>query len=126
MPSTPPYPLEFRREAVRLLRSSGRSVPQLARGLDCSDTPKLSANSRGVRPARSICTASRRNSSGYAGRVFGTMDTILSRPAGASGQVSGKPGELQRSIPFCVFADPFLRRMCSVSRVSARVARIGW
>jgi transposase len=36
MPSTPPYPLEFRREAVRLLRSSGRSVPQLARELGCS------------------------------------------------------------------------------------------
>jgi transposase len=25
-----PYPMEFRREAVRLLKSSGRSVPQLA------------------------------------------------------------------------------------------------
>jgi transposase-like protein len=25
-----PYPLEFRREAVALLRSSGKSVPQLA------------------------------------------------------------------------------------------------
>ena len=30
MPRTPPYSLEFRREAVRLLRSSGRSIPQLA------------------------------------------------------------------------------------------------
>ena len=30
MPSTPPYSLEFRREAVRLLRTSGRSIPQLA------------------------------------------------------------------------------------------------
>jgi transposase len=28
--------LEFRREAVRLLRSSGRPVPQLARELGCS------------------------------------------------------------------------------------------
>jgi transposase len=36
MPSTPPYSLEFRREAVRLLRSSGRSVPQLAKELGCS------------------------------------------------------------------------------------------
>jgi transposase len=36
MPKTPPYSLEFRREAVRLLRSSGRSVPQLARELGCS------------------------------------------------------------------------------------------
>jgi hypothetical protein len=33
---------------------------------------------------------------------------------------------VKRNIPFCVFADPFLRRMCSASRVSARVARIGW
>ena len=32
----------------------------------------------------------------------------------------------KRSIPFWVFADPFLRRMCNVSRVSALVARIGW
>ena len=32
----------------------------------------------------------------------------------------------KRTIPFWVFADPFRRRMCSVSRVSALVARIGW
>ena len=36
MPSTPPYSLEFRQEAVRLLRTSGRSIPQLARELGCS------------------------------------------------------------------------------------------
>ena len=36
MPKTPPYSLEFRQEAVRLLRSSGRSMPQLARELGCS------------------------------------------------------------------------------------------
>src|SRR4051794_40205708 len=36
MPSTPPYSLQFRREAVRLLRTSGRSVPQLAKELGCS------------------------------------------------------------------------------------------
>lgn len=36
MPSIPPYSLEFRREAVRLLRTSGRSVPQLAEELGCS------------------------------------------------------------------------------------------
>src|SRR5436305_121655 len=36
MPSTPPYSLEFRREAVRLLRTSGRSIPQLAEQLGCS------------------------------------------------------------------------------------------
>ena len=36
MPSTPPYPYGFRREAVRLLRSGGRSVPELAKELGCS------------------------------------------------------------------------------------------
>ena len=36
MPSTPPYPESFRREAVRLLRSSERSVPQLAKELGVS------------------------------------------------------------------------------------------
>ena len=36
MPKIPPYSEEFRREAVRLLRSSGRSVPQLARELGVS------------------------------------------------------------------------------------------
>ena len=36
MPKTPPYSEEFRREAVRLLSSSGRSIPQLARELGCS------------------------------------------------------------------------------------------
>ena len=36
MPKTPPYSLEFRREAVGLLRSSDRSVPQLAAELGCS------------------------------------------------------------------------------------------
>ena len=36
MPKIPPYSLEFRREAVRLLRSSGRTPGQLARELGCS------------------------------------------------------------------------------------------
>ena len=36
MPKIPPYALEFRLEAVRLLRSSDRSVPQLARELGVS------------------------------------------------------------------------------------------
>ena len=31
-----PYPLEFRREAIELLRSSGKSVPQLAAELGVS------------------------------------------------------------------------------------------
>lgn len=36
MPKTPPYSPEFRREAVQLLRSSGRSIPQLAKELGVS------------------------------------------------------------------------------------------
>lgn len=36
MPKIPPYSLEFRREAVRLLRSSDRSIPQLAQELGVS------------------------------------------------------------------------------------------
>jgi transposase len=36
MPKIPPYSLAFRLEAVRLLRSSGRTIPQLARELGCS------------------------------------------------------------------------------------------
>ena len=31
-----PYPIEFRREAIALLRSSGKSVPQLADELGIS------------------------------------------------------------------------------------------
>jgi len=37
MPKIPPYSLEFRREAVRLLRSSDRSISQLARELGVSE-----------------------------------------------------------------------------------------
>lgn len=33
----PPYPDEFRREAVELVRSSDRPIPQIARELGCSD-----------------------------------------------------------------------------------------
>jgi transposase len=36
MPKVPPYSEEFKREAVRLLRSSGRSIPQLADELGVS------------------------------------------------------------------------------------------
>lgn len=36
MPKTPPYTPEFRREAVQLLRSSGRPIPQLAKELGVS------------------------------------------------------------------------------------------
>lgn len=34
--SKPPYPEEFRARAVELLRSSGKTIPQLARELGCS------------------------------------------------------------------------------------------
>jgi transposase len=36
MPKTPPYSMEFKREAVQLLRTSGRTVPQLAKELGVS------------------------------------------------------------------------------------------
>ena len=36
MPKIPPYTPEFRREAVQLLRSSGRPIPQLAKELGIS------------------------------------------------------------------------------------------
>ncbi len=36
MPKIPPYSKEFKREAVALLRSSGRSAAQLAAELGCS------------------------------------------------------------------------------------------
>jgi transposase len=36
MPKRKPYSEEFRREAVRLLQGSGRSIPQLAAELGCS------------------------------------------------------------------------------------------
>ena len=36
MPKIPPYSKEFKREAVALLRASGRPVPQLAKELGVS------------------------------------------------------------------------------------------
>jgi transposase len=37
MPRTrPPYPPEFRRQAVELVRLAGRSIPEVARELGCS------------------------------------------------------------------------------------------
>jgi transposase len=36
MPKVPPYSPEFKREAVQLLRSSGRPIPQLAKELGIS------------------------------------------------------------------------------------------
>jgi transposase len=37
MPKTPPYSKEFKCEAVQLLRTSGRPVPQLAKELGVSE-----------------------------------------------------------------------------------------
>jgi transposase len=37
MPKIPPYSMEFRQEAVRLLRTSDRTVPQLAKELGVSE-----------------------------------------------------------------------------------------
>jgi transposase len=33
----PPYPAEFRAEAVRLVRDAGHPIPELARDLGCSE-----------------------------------------------------------------------------------------
>jgi transposase len=54
MPSTPPYPEPFRREAVALVRSSEKSIPQLAAELGVSPQSlrnwiKLSELDRGER-----------------------------------------------------------------------------
>lgn len=35
--ATPQYPPEFKQEAIRLVRSSGRSIPQVAKELGVSD-----------------------------------------------------------------------------------------
>jgi transposase len=49
MPKTPPYSKEFRREAVQLLRSSGRPIPQLAKELGVSpQSLRNSASQRDV------------------------------------------------------------------------------
>ena len=95
----------FSRRSVRSSSSSGWSPHRCARGgqprlvgassgASLRHTEARGELARGVRPARNICTASRRNSGGYAGRVLGTLDTILARRAGASRQMSGKAGEL--------------------------------
>lgn len=36
-PTRPPYPPEFKEEAVRLMRSSGRPLAQISRELDVSE-----------------------------------------------------------------------------------------
>jgi transposase len=36
VPKTPPYSMEFRAEAVRLLRRGDRTIPELSRDLGCS------------------------------------------------------------------------------------------
>jgi transposase len=36
VPKTPPYDLEFRRQAVALVRRGDRTIPELARDLGCS------------------------------------------------------------------------------------------
>lgn len=36
MPKIPPYDLEFRRQAVAMVRRGDRTIPELARDLGCS------------------------------------------------------------------------------------------
>lgn len=50
--AAPHYPLEFKREAVRLVRSSDRSIPQIAKELGVSDNSLRSWVKQGYRPGR--------------------------------------------------------------------------
>src|SRR4051812_6210076 len=61
-------------------------------------------------------------------RVFQNPESALSSlaPVAPARSTRAISSSMKRSMPFWVFADPFLRRICSTSRVSARVARIGW
>ena len=45
-PSKPPYPPEFRREAVQLARSAERSIAQVARDLGATTRPCTPGSSR--------------------------------------------------------------------------------
>jgi hypothetical protein len=45
---TPPYSKEFRAEAVRLLKSSGRPIAQLARELGCSEQSLRNCRARSM------------------------------------------------------------------------------
>lgn len=47
MPKVPPYSEEFKREAVQLLRSSGRPIPQLAKELGVSPQSRCATGPRG-------------------------------------------------------------------------------
>src|SRR4051812_35098489 len=60
-------------------------------------------------------------------RVFQNPESALSSlaPVAPARSTRAMSSSTKRSMPFWVFADPFLRRMCSTSRVSARVARRG-
>src|SRR5690349_21150892 len=71
-------------EQVALLLQPGVLAPQRPELLQLAECGRHAASA----------PASRRNSGGYAGRVFGTLDTFLARPVGASRQVSGLAGEL--------------------------------
>jgi hypothetical protein len=60
--------------------------------------------------------------------VFQNPESALSStvPVAPALRTRAISSSVKRSIPFCVFADPLRRRICSASRVSALVARIGW
>ena len=86
MPKTPPYSQEFKREAVQLLRSSGRPIPQLAKEL-------------GVSPQSLRNWASQRDVDD--GKVEGLSSAELpgqlrDRPAAAPEQLHGLTLELLR------------------------------
>ena len=93
----PPYPAEFRAEAVRLARSSDRSVPQLARELGVS--PQTLTNwiaqdriDAGERPGLTTDERARLRELEREVRILREEREILRKAAGFFAQETMRPG----------------------------------
>jgi transposase len=93
----PPYPAEFRAEAVRLARSSDRSVPQLARELGVS--PQTLTNwiaqdrvDAGERPGLTTDERARLRELERENRILREEREILRKAAGFFAQETMRPG----------------------------------
>ena len=93
----PPYPAEFRAEAVRLARSSDRSVPQLARELGVS--PQTLTNwiaqdriDSGERPGLTSDERGRLRELEREVRILREEREILRKAAGFFAQETMRPG----------------------------------
>jgi transposase len=93
----PPYPAEFRAEAVRLARSSDRSVPQLARELGVS--PQTPTNwiaqdrvDAGERPGLTTDERARLRELERENRILREEREILRKAAGFFAQETMRPG----------------------------------